>query len=117
MRVSLLLFAVLLCACPPNRADDDDTACSTAVTICATMGDTPGDGGEGVLRTDPEDDLPIQSPLDAEGCTTIEVGSGSYEWRAEDSSGTCVSVFQPVEVMECETASVSVDLVYWCMDG
>ncbi len=117
MRVSLLLFAVLLCACPPNRSDDDDATCSSAVTICATMGGMPVNGGEGVLRTDPGDELPIQSPLDADGCTTIEAASGSYEWRAADSSGTCVSVFQSVEVMECETASVSVDLVDWCMNG
>ena len=117
MRGSLLLFAVLLCACPPTRADDDDSACSTGVTICGTMSGLPGDGGEGVLRTAAGDDLPIQSPLDADGCTTIEVGPGSYEWSAADSSGTCISVFQPVEVMECETASVSVELLDWCMDG
>ncbi|MCO4769364.1 MAG: hypothetical protein KDA24_04985 [Deltaproteobacteria bacterium] len=116
MRTLLLLLALLLCACPPSRGDDDDSACVTALQVCATYSGSPEDGSA-TIRTGPEDELPVQSPLDDAGCATFQVDAGTWEWRAEDSSMTCISVYEAVEVTACETAEVSVELVNWCMDG
>ena len=117
MRILLVLAALLLTACPPVRSNDDDSSCTTELKVCATYGESPATGGTAGVRTGPGDEGPLETPLDAEGCATFTLDEGAWEWRAADSSGTCVSVWEEVSVPGCETTEVSEELVNWCMDG
>lgn len=115
-RLLLLACALLLTACPPIRGDDDDSACTDGtLVVCATMSGEPAQGSAG-LRSGPDDEAPLESPLD-NGCVTFTVTPGSWEWRASASQDTCQSAWEAVSVPTCETVEVSVDLIEWCFDG
>lgn len=116
-RLLPICLVLLLTACPPVRGDDDDSACEGEGTlvVCA---DYNGEGAEGSawLRSGPEDDAPLESPL-SDGCVAFTVTPGSWEWRATHATDTCESSWESVSVPTCETVEVSVDLMEWCFDG
>ncbi len=116
--LALLLVAASLLGCPPTRSgDDDDSSCTTSLTVCGTYGGEPATGGTATIREDPDDDDPLETPLDAEGCATFDIAAGSREWRATAAADFCASAYSAVEVETCQQEAVSVELVEWCMDG
>ena len=116
MRTFLLSTALLLVACPSTGLDDDDT-CVTAISVCAHWG-SPDDPVEGsALVREVPDGAELEALLGGDGCTTIDVGQGSWEWRATNTAGDCASPWESVSVDECSIESRSVDLTTFCMDG
>ena len=86
MRVFLPILACsMLLACAPVRSNDDDSACTTGLRVCATMGDAPS-AGSAFLRAGSDDTAPLESPLGDDGCVTFSPAAGSWEWRASDDS-------------------------------
>jgi len=117
-RIALLLASISLLACPPTRSgDDDDSSCTTSLTVCGTYGGEPASGGSATIREDPDDEAPLNTPLDSEGCATFDVSPGSWEWRATAADDFCMSAYSPVEVASCQQETVTVELIEWCMDG
>lgn len=116
MRTLLVATALLLIACPSSEPNDDDT-CMTAISVCAYWAG-PEDPVEGsALVREVPDGAELEAILGTDGCVTIAVGEGSWEWRASDMGGSCVSSLEAVSVDECSIESRSVDLAPFCLDG
>jgi hypothetical protein len=85
--------------------------------LCATYFGEVAEGSV-TVRVDSEDSLPIESLLDADGCTSVQLSSGSYEWSAQHLTDSCVTSYEPVVIGNCEEVTeLSVELGDWCTDG
>ena len=85
--------------------------------VCATLFDEPADGAAWV-RSDSEDELPLEALFDEQGCTTVELSPGQHEWSAEALSGSCTSPYEQVTIGACEEVTqVSIELDSWCLLG
>ena len=104
------------CGAPIN----DDEPCDETmaeIEICATLHEGPTDG-YGLVAPDDDEALPLEALFDENGCTTISLEPGTYEWAARDASGSCLSSYESVELAACEdTLRVSVALDMFCQDG
>ena len=119
MRTAGLLPLCLLLACAPTRpGDDDDGGCETALQVCVFFGtiEEPATGGA-VRVLNPDDETPLESLVGADGCVTIDLTEGIWQWQASNQAGDCVSAWEEVTVDTCSTVIRSVDLTSWCFDG
>jgi len=117
--ISPLFLVGLLAGCP-SELPLGPLGCEAQrgyLKVCATYFGEPAEGSV-LIRVDPEDDIPIESLFDLEGCTTVELSPGPHEWAAQHLTDTCASVYEAVTIGACEEVTeVSVELGDWCMDG
>jgi hypothetical protein len=116
---SSVLAVLLLTGCPaePPPGPEPCEAQRGYLSVCATYF---GDVAEGsvLIRVGPDDDLPIESLFDADGCTVVELQPGSYEWSAQHLTDSCVTAYVEATIGECEEVTeVSTELGDWCVDG
>ncbi len=119
------LAALALVACPPVRGDDDDSGpeCanpSQSGTLHACV--YWDEGGEAIasgrvsVRSGPEED-PIDALTGADGCVEMQLTPGDWEASGSNQFGDCVTPYEPIEVVGCETLEVEFYVGEWCMDG
>ena len=112
-----LLGLASLLGCTEDPGPDPCEAQRGYLVVCATYYDDVAEGSV-LVRTDPEDPAPLESLLDADGCTSIQLSSGPYEWSAQHLTDSCVSTYEPVTIGACEEVTeLSIELSAWCMDG
>ena len=114
----LMLAGVLLSACV--GAPTGPSSCEAQLgylEICASLFDEAAEG-QAWVRSDSEDELPLEALFDEQGCTTVELSPGQHEWSAEALSGSCTSPYEQVTIGACEEVTqVSVELDSWCLLG
>ena len=47
----------------------------------------------------------------------IDLLAGSWQVRGKDDSGRCISEWESVDVVACDTTPVDLDALNGCMDG
>jgi len=104
------------CAAGPSGS----TSCEAQrgyLEICATLFNEPADG-EAWVRSNSEDEIPLEALFDDQGCATVELSPGQHEWSAEALSGSCTSPYEQVTIGACEEVTqVSIELDSWCLLG
>ncbi len=115
---SALALALLAgCSASPSPGPEPCEAQRGYLEVCATYFGSVA-AGSVLVRVDSEDPLPIEYLLDADGCTSVELSTGSYEWSAQHLTDSCVTSYEAVVIGECEEVTeISVELGNWCTDG
>ena len=68
------------------------------------------------MRSGPEED-PIDALTGADGCVEMQLTPGDWEASGSNQFGDCVTPYEPIEVVGCETLEVEFYVGEWCMDG
>jgi hypothetical protein len=114
---SCFLGLASLVGCAGEPDPDPCEAQRGYLVVCATYFDTPAEGSV-FVRTDPDDSAPLESLLDADGCTSVQLSSGPYEWSAQHLTDSCITPYEQVTIGACEEVTeLHVELSGWCMDG
>ncbi|MCA9609850.1 MAG: hypothetical protein KC619_29835 [Myxococcales bacterium] len=117
----LLGVALVLAGCSGGGSGDPDgSTCDPGygelvVCIYSDATSTTPTGGDATARRS-ETDVPFLMPA-PDGCSREQIEVGTWQVSGNDSSGTCPTPFEPVEVRECETTTVRVDYIDYCVDG
>ncbi len=124
MRVAIAVMLVLSAGCDAavGASDAGTDACVddlATLRVCiyddesstSTLG-----GGSVTLRRD-EADVPWLMQASDDGCTEERVEPGTWEYRASDASGTCVTPFMPLELRPCERVELRAEVIDYCVDG
>jgi len=115
-----LVFAtgVLTAGCVTEPPDEH--SCTTEngyLEVCATFFDEPADG-YALVRSNSDDEGPLEALFDESGCTTIELEPGQHEWSASALTENCVSPYEQITIEGCaEVSEVSIELESWCQIG
>ncbi len=113
----LALTSLTGCSASPAPGPESCEAQRGYLEVCATYFGAVAEGSV-MVRIDVEDTAPLESLFDADGCTSVQLPSGFYEWSAQHLTDSCVTSYEPVEIGACEEVTeVSVELGDWCMDG
>ncbi|MCB9593653.1 MAG: hypothetical protein H6719_13050 [Sandaracinaceae bacterium] len=116
----LLVVASVGCS-GGTGGDPDASSCDPGfgtLEVCVFSDSTstsPSPGAEVTGRRS-ETDVPFLMPA-PEGCSREQVEVGTWQVSGNDSSGTCPTPFEPVEVRECETTTHRVEYINSCVDG
>jgi hypothetical protein len=118
---SSVLSVLLLTGCPaePPPGPESCEVQRGYLSVCATYFGDVAEGSVLILGWGAGDyDLPIESLFGADGCTVVELPSGSYEWSAQHLTDSCVTPYVEVTIGQCEEVTeISMDLGDWCVDG
>jgi hypothetical protein len=86
--------------------------------VCAYFGNIEDPAQDGSIRVRQGDEgQPLETIIDADGCVTVELIEGIWQWQAVDESGECRNDWEEIAVDDCSTVVRSVDLSQWCLDG
>lgn len=117
-----LPIVLLFAACDAPTLDHDagaDAACALgALSVCIYNDSTstaPMSGTVTVRRD--EADVPWIMRAGEDGCTDELLEPGTWQMSASDSTGTCVTPFEAVEIRPCERTEVRAEVINHCVDG
>lgn len=113
-----LSLCFLLVGCGHSPDDPDDCQGENGVLqVCATLFGEPAEG-QALLQLNDSTGGPLEALLDDQGCTSIDLAPGSYEWAASSLSATCISAYEEATVEDCgRVTEVEVELDQWCQLG
>ena len=117
LMVCLALFLMFAGCDQPPDDQDDCSGESGVLQICATLFGEPAEG-QALLQLEDSEGSPLEALLDDQGCASLDLAPGTYEWAASSLSASCVSAYSEATVEDCgRVTEVEVELDNWCQIG